>query len=151
MVPRSEEIDMTSSLTERHSTKEPTPKFASFEEFWPYYLKAHSKPETRSMHMIGTTLGVLGVAAWLKTGRGRYLAAGVAGSYASAWAGHFVFEGNDPAAFNNPIWSLQADLKMYGLWLSGGLDDGIRRVLGNASSRAPKPHQELTRKRSQNS
>lgn len=123
---------MANSLTkQQRSISKAGPKFASFDEFWPYYLKAHSKPETRAMHMIGTTLGVLGVAAWLKSGRNRYLAAGLAGSYASAWAGHFAFEGNDPAAFENPIWSLEADLKMYGLWLSGGLEAEIQRVVGH--------------------
>lgn len=121
---------MASSLTKRRSAPATAPRFASFEEFWPYYLRAHSKPETRAMHMIGTTLGALGVAAWLKTGRGRYLAAGLVGSYASAWAGHFAFERNNPAAFENPVWSLQGDLKMYRLWLTGGLDAEMKRVLG---------------------
>lgn len=82
------------------------------------------------MHLLGTTLGIVGIASWLKTGRAKYLAAGVAGSYGSAWIGHFAFEGNRPAAFENPIWSLEADLRMYRLWLTGGLDDEIERVLG---------------------
>ncbi|HEY8127161.1 MAG TPA: DUF962 domain-containing protein [Hyphomicrobium sp.] len=110
------------------------PKFTSFQEFWPYYLKAHTKPETRTMHMLGTTLGILGVAAWLKTGRGRYLAAGIAGSYGSAWIGHFAFEDNNPAAFENPLWSLEADLRMYKLWLTGGLNAEIQRVFGKDDS-----------------
>jgi len=80
--------------------------------------------------MLGTTIGVLGVAAWLKTGRKSYLAAGVAGSYGSAWLGHFAFEGNEPAAFENPLWSLEGDLRMYKLWLTGELDAEIERVLG---------------------
>jgi hypothetical protein len=121
---------MASSPTRRRSTSVNATNFASFEEFWPYYLKAHSKPETRAMHMLGTTLGALGVAAWLKTGRGKYLAAGLIGSYASAWTGHYAFERNTPAAFENPLWSFEADLKMYGLWLTGGLDAEIKRVLG---------------------
>ena len=106
----------------------PVSKFKSFEEFWPHYLRAHSKPETRAMHMLGTTLGVLGVAGWLRTGRVRYLAAGLAASYGSAWVGHFAFEGNHPAAFENPVWSLEADLRMYRLWLTGELDAEIARV-----------------------
>lgn len=124
---------MASTRTKRRPSSEVAPKFSSFEEFWPYYLKAHSQPETRAMHMLGTTLGALGVAGWLKTGRGRYLAAGILGSYASAWAGHFAFERNTPAAFENPLWSLQADLKMYGLWLTGGLDAEVKRVVANTS------------------
>lgn len=116
------------AVTSQRSKSVSAPKFNSFEEFWPYYLEAHAKSETRAMHMLGTTLGVLGVAAWLKTGRPRYLAAGIAGSYGSAWIGHFAFEGNNPAAFENPIWSLEADFKMYRLWLTGKLDAEIARV-----------------------
>jgi hypothetical protein len=107
----------------------PTPTFASFEEFWPYYLRAHSKPETRAMHLAGTTAGLLGVAAWLATGRAKYLAAGLVGSYGSAWIGHFAFEGNTPATFDNPVWSLQADFRMYRLWLEGRLEAEMQRVL----------------------
>ena len=109
-------------------------KFKSFDEFWRYYLKAHSRPETRAMHMLGTSLGILGVASWLTTGRAKYLAAGLAGSYGSAWIGHFAFEGNNPAAFENPLWSLEADLRMYQLWLTGRLDEEIKTVLGNAET-----------------
>jgi hypothetical protein len=119
---------MANSVAANRAKSAPARKFKSFDDFWPYYLKAHSKPETRALHMLGTTLGFLGVAAWLKTGRPRYLAAGVAGSYGSAWIGHFAFEGNNPAAFENPMWSLEADIKMYRLSLSGELDAEIQRV-----------------------
>jgi hypothetical protein len=101
----------------------------SFEEFWPYYLAAHRRPETRTLHILGTTMGVLGVAAWLTTGRKRYLATGIAGAYGSAWLGHFAFEGNKPATFKNPLWSLMGDLRMYKLWLTGELDNEIDRVV----------------------
>ena len=90
----------------------------------------------RAMHMLGTTLGILGVGAWLTTGRARYLAAGVAGSYGSAWIGHFAFEGNNPAAFENPVWSLEADLRMYRLWLTGDLDAEIKWALGKSENAA---------------
>lgn len=102
----------------------------SFEEFWPYYLAAHHRPETQALHMLGTTIGALGVAGWLKTGRKSYLATGIAGAYGSAWLGHFAFEGNEPATFENPAWSLMGDLRMYKLWLTGELDAEIKRVLG---------------------
>lgn len=106
----------------------------SFEEFWPYYLAAHRKPETQALHILGTTIGALGVAGWLMTGRKNSLAAGIAGAYGSAWLGHFAFEGNEPAAFENPVWSLMGDLRMYKLWLTGELDAEIERVLGTHRS-----------------
>lgn len=109
-------------------------RFASFEEFWRYYLQEHSRPETRAMHMIGTTAGIMGVAAWLKTGQAKYLIAGVAGSYGSAWLGHLAYQRNMPAAFANPLWSLEADIRMYRLWLTGELDNEMRKVLGKAGA-----------------
>jgi hypothetical protein len=102
----------------------------SFEEFWPYYLAAHHKQETQTLHVLGTTIGILGVAVWLRTGRRSYLATGIAGAYGSAWLGHFAFERNRPATFNNPLWSLMGDLRMYRLWLTGELDNEMERVFG---------------------
>lgn len=102
----------------------------SFEEFWPYYLAAHHKQETQALHVLGTTIGILGVAAWLRTGRRSYLASGIAGAYGSAWLGHFAFEGNKPATFNNPLWSLMGDLRMSRLWLTGELDNEMKRIFG---------------------
>ncbi|MBS0234893.1 MAG: DUF962 domain-containing protein [Proteobacteria bacterium] len=124
------------ALAKQNRNPTPTRKFTSFEEFWPHYLQAHARPETRALHIAGTTLGILGVASWLATRRAKYLAAGLAASYGSAWIGHFAFEGNNPAAFANPIWSLEADLRMYRLWLTGDLETEMQRVLGKSGKAA---------------
>ena len=103
-------------------------EFKSFEEFWPYYLRAHSQPETKAMHFAGTTVAGVSLAAWLLTRKTKYLGLALVGSYGPAWAGHFVFEKNSPATFDYPLWSLRADLLMYRLWLKGKLDAEIKRV-----------------------
>jgi hypothetical protein len=103
-------------------------EFKSFEEFWPYYLRAHSQPETKALHIAGTTVAAASLAAWLVTRRSKYLGLAVVGSYGPAWFGHLAFEGNRPATFNNPLWSLRGDLLMYRLWLEGKLDAEIKRV-----------------------
>jgi len=110
--------------------------YRSFEEFWPFYLREHSRPATRALHFAGTSLVVLLLAAaaamrswWL------LLAVPVAG-YAFAWASHFAVERNRPATFTHPLWSLRADFRMWRLWLTGGLRReleaaGLEREPGN--------------------
>lgn len=100
-------------------------RFTRFEEFWPYYLGEHSKPETRALHLAGTTIAAVGLAAWFATSQKRYLALSLLGSYGPAWFGHTVFEHNGPATFDYPLWSLRADLLMYQKWLTGELDDAM--------------------------
>lgn len=101
---------------------------ASFADFWPYYLREHSRPATRALHYVGTSLVValavyaLVTARWLL-----FLAIPVAG-YFFAWVGHFGIEKNRPATFTYPLWSLGADFKMWWLWLTGRLGREIERA-----------------------
>ena len=59
---------------------QPARVFASFDEYWPYYLQEHSKPETRALHLAGTTIAAMGLAAWFATSQKRYLALSLFGS-----------------------------------------------------------------------
>lgn len=93
----------------------------SFAEFWPYYLREHSKPQTRALHYIGTSLVVAIALFAVATGRWWWLLAMPVAGYFFAWVGHFGVEKNRPATFKYPLWSLGADWKMWWLWLTGGL------------------------------
>ena len=42
-------------------------RLRSFAEFWPYYLREHSRPGTRALHYAGTSLVVLIAMAALAT------------------------------------------------------------------------------------
>ena len=100
----------------------------SFGEFWTYYLREHSRPETRALHIAGTSITGASLAAWLATHQGKYLGLALVGGYGLAWLGHLMFEYNRPSTFRNPLWSLRADLLMYRLWLAGKLEPEIKRV-----------------------
>ena len=107
--------------------------YRSFAEFWPFYLREHSRPRTRALHYIGTSLVVLLAIAALVTGRWLLLAAMPVAGYAFAWIAHFAVERNRPATFAYPAWSLVADFKMWWLWLTGRIAReleaaGVRRA-----------------------
>lgn len=93
-------------------------RYATFAEFWPFYLREHSRRGTRLLHYIGTTLVVLlGVTA-LATRELLLLLALPLPGYFFAWIAHFGHEKNRPATFNYPLWSLRADFRMWWLWLT---------------------------------
>jgi len=100
----------------------------SFNDFWLFYLREHSRPRTRALHYAGTTLVValalLAVATrswWL------LLALPVAG-YGFAWFSHAAVERNRPATFTYPLWSLRADFRMWLMWMTGRLDPELRQA-----------------------
>ena len=97
-------------------------RFATFGQFWPYYLQQHARRGTRIAHYAGTTLVVLLPLLATATGRWRLLLSLPAAGYGFAWAGHALFEKNRPATFRYPLWSLRADFLMWHHFLKGRLD-----------------------------
>ena len=88
-------------------------RFASFREFYPFYLSEHRHPVSRRLHFIGSC-GVLGLlAAAAVTGNGWLLLAALLCGYGFAWVGHFFFEKNRPATFKHPFYSFLGDWVMF--------------------------------------
>lgn len=93
--------------------------FASFEEFYPFYLSEHSDQTCRRLHFIGTTVGLLLFAAAIITQNYWLFLLGFVQGYAWAWVGHFYFEHNKPATFKYPFYSFIGDWYMYRDMLTG--------------------------------
>jgi hypothetical protein len=96
-----------------------TKRFATFAEFYPFYLAEHSNRTCRRLHFAGTSLVIACVIAALATGNAWWLAATPAAGYGFAWIGHFAFEHNRPATFTYPFYSFMGDWVMYKDMLTG--------------------------------
>jgi hypothetical protein len=101
----------------------------SFADFWPYYVRQHSRPATRRFHAAGSVLAIVllglsfAVNVWL------LLAVPIVG-YAFAWYGHFFVEHNKPATFGHPFYSLVADYRMLFLMMAGRMNDEVQKHVG---------------------
>ena len=108
-------------------------RFASFQEFWPYYLREHARASTRWMHFVGTTLA-FAVVGYAVVGRAPWLvAAALVPGYGFAWVSHFFIEKNRPATFTYPLWSLIGDFKMWALMATGRLGPEVAAHVGAAA------------------
>ena len=93
--------------------------FASFSEFYPFYLDEHQDRTCRRLHFIGTSLalGILVYSAFNAWAWGILVA--LLCGYAFAWVGHFFFEKNRPATFKHPFYSFLGDWVMWKDMLTG--------------------------------
>ena len=96
-------------------------RMARYAEFWPFYLRQHRNARTRAAHYLGTGTALALLAGAVATADWRLLVAAPVVGYAAAWVGHFGFEGNRPATFGHPLWSLYSDFRMLALWATGRL------------------------------
>jgi hypothetical protein len=123
---RAELVEEAGSRAQKACAERTEP--ATFDEFWPGYVRVHRNPINRGLHYVGTTAGLGCVATACATLNPAWLFLAPVVGYGLAWVGHFVFEKNEPATFRHPLWSLRGDFKMYTLALRGRMRDEVERV-----------------------
>jgi len=100
----------------------------TFEEFWPHYVRLHSKPRTQALHAVATvTAGALALGG-LALRRPLLIALAPVADYAIAQTSHRLFERNRTSPWKNSAWHARAELRMLRLVLSGRMQAEVRRV-----------------------
>jgi hypothetical protein len=99
----------------------------TFAEFWPHYVRLHTRRATHVSHAAATlsSLGLLGAAAVLRQPL-LAIAAPVV-DYAIAQAGHRLFERNRTTPWRNQVWHTRAELRMLRLVLTGRMHAEVER------------------------
>lgn len=103
-------------------------RIQSYGEFWPYYLREHARAETRAVHLCGTAVAIVALAALFVSGNGWFALMALVGGYGPAWFAHFFLERNRPATFRYPLWSLISDFRMASAWVTGQLESELERA-----------------------
>ena len=88
-------------------------KFKTFKDFYPYYIEEHSKPKTKLLHFIGTSISLFFLVQLVITFDPIYLIYALLSGYGFAWVAHFFIEKNKPATFTYPFYSFIGDHKMF--------------------------------------
>jgi hypothetical protein len=98
----------------------------TFREFWPRYLQAHRHPLTRAVHYVATLVGIGSTFAAAIALQPAFLA-GIGVAYAMAIGAHAVIEQNRSMIRVNPLWGAVADLRMFWLAATGGLQRELEK------------------------
>ena len=87
--------------------------YKTFKDFYPYYIEEHSKPKTKLLHFIGTSISLFFLVQLVITFDPIYLIYALLSGYGFAWVAHFFIEKNKPATFTYPFYSFIGDHKMF--------------------------------------
>ena len=104
-------------------------KITRYRDYWPEYLREHSRPATRVCHYLHTGLGGLGILYAVGVQNWWLLLGILATIFVSAFFSHIVFEKNKPAAAKYPFWwSVFNDIRMLVHFLTGTLGRELKNA-----------------------
>src|SRR5712691_1600765 len=114
-------------------------RMSPFADFWPLYVRAHSRPRTRLLHAIGSVSALACIV--LSFARSLwFLPAAPLVGYAFAWYSHFFVEHNKPATFGHPFYSLLADYRMVFLMMAGRMNEEVAKFSDQSSVISSQAH-----------
>lgn len=102
--------------------------YATFDDFWLDFLRAHSKPGTRAFHYAGMIAAILLGVLFAMTGQVYLLILAILAPYVFGFASHALIQGNKPVSLKHPVYSVRGALKMFGLWAAGRLSPELARA-----------------------
>lgn len=85
----------------------------NLKEYYAHYLTLHSNRNCRRMHVMGQFSTLAYITLTLAHGHPLMLLVAPFIVYPFAWAGHFLFEKNKPAAFTDPVKAKICDWIMF--------------------------------------
>jgi hypothetical protein len=102
-------------------------KISSFRDFWPRYLRAHSSPISLAFHFGGLLASVALAVALVSCGMVFFLLLAIVPAQLGAWIGHKLSPRQEHIE-EHPDWAAVADVKMFGLFLTGRLGTELART-----------------------
>jgi hypothetical protein len=100
----------------------------SYREFWPFYVRAHSRLATQRAHMVATLIAVVWSIGVIASGQYFLVLLAPLFAYAIAIPSHFLIQGNKPTIIGHPLWSAVADVHMCALLLLGRMGREVERA-----------------------
>ena len=82
-------------------------------QYYKYYLTLHEHPKCRLLHFIGQWMTIIFMSFVIYKKLWLFLIVSPFIIYPFAWSGHYFFENNTPAAFNDPLKAKISDWLMF--------------------------------------
>ena len=82
-------------------------------QYYKYYLTLHEHPKCRLLHFIGQWMTIIFMSFVIYKKLWLFLIISPFIIYPFAWSGHYFFENNRPAAFNDPLKAKISDWLMF--------------------------------------
>jgi hypothetical protein len=100
---------------------------ATFEDFWPHYVRLHTRPVTQWLHALATTSCVACVVVGVACRNPLIVAAGPLADYVIAQASHRLFENNRTTPWKRQTWHTRGELRMLWLVVTGRMRSEVAR------------------------